>query len=1527
MKTTNFNRSGNLIISIICFALLSSKIIAYTTQGSGTVSGTWAAGTYYVTGNITITNGTVLTLDPNVVIKFAPNTYLMVQGTLTANGNITNNVIFTAKDDNVYGEIITGSDGIPSPGDWDGIYISNATGQGYGNFNYCKIRYGGKISGNALGNNIYAAGSNGSYFRNSICEFSQGKGILVTDCNFEVSNSTISNNSDDGLNVNAQWQSPIITDNTFTNNGNYAAYVFATVTAYSGNTGSGNLINGFGIKGHVSSDVSISMSSTTFPYILIGLLDVSVSKTLTIPAGIIIKGIPSSYINVIGTIDINGTIGDGNQVIFTSINDDNYGGDTKGDGGSTSPAAGDWDGIYLSGSSSQGYGYFDYCRIRYGGKITGNVLGNNIYVAGSNGSYFRNSYCEFSQDKGILVSDCNFEVSNCTIANNAGDGLNVNAQWQSPVITNNTFTNNGSYAAYVFATLTSFSGNTGSGNSINGFGIKGHVSSNISLVMSSTTFPYILTGLLDINVSKTLTIPAGTIIKAVPSSYISVIGTIDINGASGDGNQVIFTSINDDNYGGDTKGDGGALSPAAGDWDGIYLSGSSSQGYGYFDYCRIRYGGKVSGNTFGYCIYASSINGGYFRNGYCEYSNNNGIGVEGCAFEVSGSTIANNSNYGLYVNAPNYLMTVSNNSFINNGNYAAYIISKINSFSGNTGNGNSINGFGIRGLVSSDAVISSGELTFPFILIGQITIDNLKTLTVNTGTIIKCVSQSYFTVNGTLDINGVSGAGNMVVITSINDDTYGGDTKGDGTAVLPSGGDWDGIYLNGSSYQGIGNFEYCYIRYGGRTGGNSLSSNIYNSESDAFSFLYSNSDYSQNYGIYINNAAATVTNSTFTGNGSTALYVTGAASIATIDNNTFNNNNGYGVYLNQIGTGSYAGNSGTGNTQNGFGIYGGYSLGGTWTSASKSFPFIFVGADVATAKFLLQSRLTIGANTTVKFESGAFCYIYTTAEGLVQWNSGSRIWLNGLGAELSPWDAGVIRLTTRNWPPEWIISTYMPGEAFAGGTYVTIDYDGDVMLRFPVTIFNELSLIKGLLKVEDEGSLTFNNSAKIIRQDGSLNFIPNFGSSINLEYSGSTGVVTGNEIPFTDIIDDFTVNNTGGITINNNIKINNILSLNAGIITTNLNTITLGSSISDLGTLIRTSGKINGNFKRWFGTSTSTDILFPLGTSTNYRPANISFTTAPTTGGTLTTSFISSNPGTNGLPLSDGVVTIENVGVDGYWILLAADGLSGGTYNVDMTADGFTGITDYTKLHLLKRTYSSNNWSIEGTHSECTGSNTTPVLHRVGLTTFSEFSVGSTIDNPFPVELILFEADITGGNVNLNWGTATELDNYGFYIERKSENDKWMQIGFVDGFGNTNSPKSYSFVDKDIQNGRYCYRLKQIDNNNNISYSKELEIEINFKPKEFVLYQNYPNPFNPVTIIKYSIPVDSRVIIKIFNTIGEELSQQKNEILQAGYYEVVFDINKLPYKLTSGVYFVTIKAIPLNGNNEFNKVKKMILLK
>ena len=217
-------------------------------------------------------------------------------------------------------------------------------------------------------------------------------------------------------------------------------------------------------------------------------------------------------------------------------------------------------------------------------------------------------------------------------------------------------------------------------------------------------------------------------------------------------------------------------------------------------------------------------------------------------------------------------------------------------------------------------------------------------------------------------------------------------------------------------------------------------------------------------------------------------------------------------------------------------------------------------------------------------------------------------------------------------------------------------------------------------------------------------------------------------------------------------------------------------------------------------------------------------------------------------------------------------------------------------------------------------------------------TVGPRVSNPLPVELSSLSAVIIGSSVKLSWRTETEVNNYGFEVERcalSAERQAWNKIGFVNGNGNSNSPKDYVFEDNSLTPSRYSYRLKQIDNDGQFEYSKAIEVDFN-SPNVFELSQNYPNPFNPATSIKYQVSSSSLVTLKVYDVLGNEVATLVDEYKPAGSYEVEFKSTVGSHQLASGVYYYQLRAwdpstsLPADrqGSGQvFVETKKMILLK
>jgi len=194
---------------------------------------------------------------------------------------------------------------------------------------------------------------------------------------------------------------------------------------------------------------------------------------------------------------------------------------------------------------------------------------------------------------------------------------------------------------------------------------------------------------------------------------------------------------------------------------------------------------------------------------------------------------------------------------------------------------------------------------------------------------------------------------------------------------------------------------------------------------------------------------------------------------------------------------------------------------------------------------------------------------------------------------------------------------------------------------------------------------------------------------------------------------------------------------------------------------------------------------------------------------------------------------------------------------------------------------------------------------------------------PLPVELVSFTGTLLPNEfVFLEWKTASELNHYGFEIEKSYlKSDAWDKIGFVESYGDPSSLVEYSFTDNTFHRFPVVrYRLKSIDNDGSFQYSDV--VEINTGSTSYELSQNYPNPFNPSTKIKFTIPSVGKqntvpVQLKVYDILGNEVASLVDEEKEPGVHEVEFSAANL----ASGIYIYRMQAA------EFVETKKMILLR
>jgi hypothetical protein len=198
---------------------------------------------------------------------------------------------------------------------------------------------------------------------------------------------------------------------------------------------------------------------------------------------------------------------------------------------------------------------------------------------------------------------------------------------------------------------------------------------------------------------------------------------------------------------------------------------------------------------------------------------------------------------------------------------------------------------------------------------------------------------------------------------------------------------------------------------------------------------------------------------------------------------------------------------------------------------------------------------------------------------------------------------------------------------------------------------------------------------------------------------------------------------------------------------------------------------------------------------------------------------------------------------------------------------------------------------------------------------------------PLPVELAGFTATAGDQMVSLAWETRSELNNLGFELYRRIEDGGFEKITAerIPGAGNSDATQRYTYVDRGLVNGTtYYYQLAAVDFAGQVTMH-DLVVSATptaVLPTTFALSQNYPNPFNPNTEIKYQIPEDNRVVLKIHNVMGQEVATLMDADVRAGYYTATWNARDAGgQEVSAGIYFCTLQA------GEFNQTVKMVLLK
>jgi len=841
------------------------------TEVEGYQSGVWtlAKSPYMVTDTIYVNNGETLTIEPGVEVRFQPNIGLTVYGTLKALGAAGNRIRFTS------------AQSIKNPGDWKGIYLSKAD---IGTtLAYCEILY----ARNAM--TIKNSEQNVTV-TNTTLRYSKESGILLDNSSPVIRTCVMEHNAAAGISATNDNTYAKIEGCTISDNGDYAIRMYGDTLK--------NLKN---LIIHDNSPNAIFVLSDSIytgtwknhgvPYVIGGDGTVDDGDTLTLEEGVMLKFMPETELRVKGALDAQGT--EENHIRFTSLKDDTVGGDTNNDGANTSPSGGDWKWLYFYGADVGSL--LSYCDVAY--------AKTNVYIKKS-GKNVALSHCILESAEGAGVDIDNSEpilkasvisqnngagisiknsgrplVRGSFIADNKGGGVKANDSSADIQLLETTFARNDNYPVSLYGdSISQMDGVTFTENSPNAI-----------LVLSDQIYtgiwrnhhvPYVVAGDLTVDDGDTLTLEAGVELKFQPEIWLRGYGMLKATGT--DENRIQFTSYRDDSVGGDTNADGSNTTPNEGDWNGIYFYKADAAA-SVLTSCDITYATnavyiKDSGEnvTLNRSTFQRSLDAGIVLDYSsplikdCEISQNGGDGIlakDGSSdARIQESRFVDNKGYGL-------VLYGDSNKHLRNLN-----------FQNNSPNA-------IR--VLSDKLYTGVWLNHnvPYIIGGDLTVDDGDTLTLEAGAQLKFERDTSLTVNGSLKATGT--LSHPIYFTSFQDDKIGGDTNQDGNSTTPQPGDWKYLRFYNADVGTL--LSYCHIRY---------AQNAVNMKNSGANVAFSNSrfQFSEDSGVYIDSSSPTFRGCVFSQNQTDGLtlkeYYSAQPNLGTADehgNNIFNENGRYAL--------------------------------------------------------------------------------------------------------------------------------------------------------------------------------------------------------------------------------------------------------------------------------------------------------------------------------------------------------------------------------------------------------------------------------------------------------------------------------------------------------------------------------------------------------------------------------------------------------------------------------------------------------
>lgn len=423
----------------------------------------------------------------------------------------------------------------------------------------------------------------------------------------------------------------------------------------------------------------------------------------------------------------------------------------------------------------------------------------------------------------------------------------------------------------------------------------------------------------------------------------------------------------------------------------------------------------------------------------------------------------------------------------------------------------------------------------------------------------------------------------------------------------------------------------------------------------------------------------------------------------------------------------------------------------------------------------------------------------------------------------------------------------------------------------------------GILTTNSKGILIFNSSsgAQTYTRGGSA--VGDFNDVILNNTSGT---------PTLTLASDLTLGTGGNFTFQSGKVITNALNL---IIKNTESSAVSGQSSTRF---------VQGNLRRYINTGTPTSYEFPVGhTTKGYQLARVAFTTAPSTITYLTASFTTYSSLPAALGLSECAATYNQSALNnGYWTISANNSQNNvGSYNMALYPTNYSNA--YSGFTIMSQHNGSSTWALvngDGSNGTCI-SGVVTMVERWNMKGFSNFGIAQSL-SVLPIELLSFDAVYNGHSTDINWVTASETNNDYFIVERSTDAQNFEMIAKVASKakgGSSTSNLFYELNDPDVERGVYYYRLKQVDYDGKLSYSRVAIVVIEDHQALTVV----PNPTDNMAEISYESYSMGVALLKVYDTRGR-LVVAKELVCTKGNNKYSLDLqNEM-----SGMFYIVLSV-------------------